>query len=142
MSFAEYANAIRERFAVQWFPLRPTVPVAYDNTAFDPAVDARDPDGNPAPWLRLTVLPGDGFQASLGIPKVWRSTGIAVVQVFTPTGQGDGLANELADDAASVFRGVSLPGLIFRAPSLTRIGAEDAWYQINVSTPYQSDVRA
>ena len=142
MSFAADANAIRERFATQWFALRPSVPVAYDNTAFDPAIDARHPDGDPAPWLRLAVLPGDGFQASLGIPRVWRSTGVAVVQVFTSAGQGDGLANELADDAASVFRGVSLSGLVFRAPSLTRIGAEGAWYQVNVSTPYQSDLKA
>jgi hypothetical protein len=142
MSFADDANAIRSRFATEWPPLRPTVPVAYDNAAFDPAADARDADGDPAPWVRLTIIPGDGFQASLGTPRVWRSTGLVTVQVFVPLGQGDGLARELADDVAGLFRGVSLSGLIFRAPSLTRIGADGAWYQINVATPYQADLCA
>ncbi len=64
------------------------------------------------------------------------------MEIFAPLGQGDGLTNELADDAASVFRGLRLPGLTFRAPSLTRVDAEGAWYQINVSMPYQSDLKA
>jgi hypothetical protein len=140
MSFTEDANAIRVCFAGLWPLLRPTVPVAYDNSAFDPVSDALDAGGNPAPWVRLTIVPGDGFQASLGTPKIWRSTGIVVVQIFAPLGQGDGLANELADEVAVVFRGVSLGRVIFRAPSLTRIGPDGAWYQVNVATPYQSDL--
>jgi hypothetical protein len=142
MNFAQTANAIRAHFTVEWLQLRPTVPIAYDNAAFDPALDALDPDGDPAPWVRFTVLPGDGFQASLGTPKVWRSTGVAVIQIFAPLGEGDGLANELADDVTAVFRGISLGGVILRAPSLTRIGPDGAWYQVNVATPYQSDLAA
>jgi hypothetical protein len=142
MSFAEDANAIRACFAGLWSLLRPTVPVAFDNSAFDPARDAQDASGDPAPWVRLTIVPGEGFQASLGTPRIWRSTGIVMVQVFAPLGQGDGPANELADDAAAVFRGVSLGSVIFRAPSLTRIGSDGAWYQVNVATPFQSDMAA
>ena len=142
MSFADDANTIRGRFAAEWTTLRPGTPVAYDNTPFDPALDAVDGLGNPIPWVRLTVIPGDGFQASLGTPRVWRSTGVVSVQVFVPVGEGDGAANELADDAASVFRGVLDAGLTFRAPALTRVGPEGAWYQINVATPYQSDLAA
>ncbi len=139
MTFTADANAIRTHFDAEWLGLRPEAPVAYDNIAFDPAVDAVDAFGNPVPWVRLTLIPGDGFQASLGTPKVWRSTGVVSVQIFVPVGQGDGTARELADDAAGVFRGQLVEGVTFRAPSLTRIGPEGAWYQINVATPYQSD---
>ena len=141
MGFATHANTIRSRFAAQWPALRPGVPMAYDNAAFDPAVDAVDGMGNPMPWVRLTVVPGDGFQASLGTPKVWRSTGVVSVQVFVPAGEGDGTANELADDAASIFRGTNDSGVTFRAPALTRVGldAAGAWYELNVATPYLSD---
>jgi hypothetical protein len=141
MGFATQANTIRNRFATLWPGLRPGVPVAFDNTAFDPAVDAVDGMGNPIPWVRLTIVPGDGFQASLGTPKVWRSTGVVSVQVFVPAGDGDGTANELADDAASIFRGVNDSGVTFRAPALTRLGldAAGAWYELNLATPYLSD---
>lgn len=142
MSYTADANTIRARFATEWPQLRPTVPIAYDNSAFDPAIDALDPFGNPAPWVRFSIMPGDAFQASLGTPKVWRSTGLATVQVFVPLGQGDGLAGELADDAAGIFRGVRLNGLIFRAPAFTRIGEDGTWYQINVTTPYLAELVA
>lgn len=142
MTFATDASTIRSHFAAEWLLLRPTVPIAYDNIAFDPAVDALDPMGNPAPWVRFSILPGDAFQASLGTPKVWRSTGLVTVQVYVPVGQGDGLAADLADDASGIFRGVRLDGLIFRAPALTNIGEDGAWYQINVTTPYLAELIA
>ncbi len=141
MGFATHANTIRSRFATQWPALRPGVPIAFENTAFDPAVDAVDGMGNPMPWVRLTVIPGEGFQASLGTPKVWRLTGVVSLQVFVPAGDGDGTANELADDAASIFRGVEDTGVTFRAPALTSVGLDvgGAWYELSVATPYLSD---
>ena len=138
MRFAQIAGAIRARFSTEWPQLRPSAPVAYDNTAFDPTRDALDAGGrNLASWVRLTIIPGDGFQASLGTPRVWRATGIVVVQVFSPLGEGDGSAYSLADDVAAIFRGVTVQGVVFRAPSLTHIGPDGAWYQINVATPFQ-----
>ena len=142
MSFAQTASTIRTRFATEWPQLRPAVAIAYDNLAFDPGRDALDAERNPAAWVRLTIIPGEGFQASLGTPRVWRATGVAVVQVFAPLGAGDGLAYGLADDVASVFRGASVQGVVFRAPSLTRVGPDEAWYQINVATPFQADSTA
>lgn len=140
MSFAETAEAIRTRFADEWPLVRPSVSVAYDNTAFNPELDARDGNNNPAPWVRLTIVPGEGFLASLGTPRVWRATGVVVLQVFVPLARGDGLAYALADDVADIFRGVRVAGAVFRAPALTRIGPEGAWYQLNVATPFQADL--
>ena len=142
MSFLQTSTTIRSRFAQEWPQLRPAVPVAYDNVAFDPGRDALDAERNPAPWVRMTIIPGEGFQASLGTPRVWRSTGVAVVQVFVPLAQGDAGAYGLADDVATIFRGVSVDGVVFRAPSLTRIGPDRSWYQINVATPFQADLAA
>ena len=117
MTFASDANTIRAHFAAQWPLLRPSVPVAYDNAGFTPPEDNED---DPAPWVTLTILPGEGFQASLGSPKIWRNTGLIVAQIFVPVGQGDGLANALADDVAQVFRGQRVGFVTFRAPSRTR----------------------
>ena len=142
MTFTATAQSIRSRFTDEWTLVRPGIAIAYDNAAFDPERDARDGNRNPAPWVRLTIIPGEGFQASLGTPRVWRSTGVAVVQIFTPLARGDGAAHGLADDTAAIFRGTRVDGVVFRAPSLTRIGPEGAWYQMNVSTPFHADLAA
>ncbi len=110
------------------------MPVFYDNLAETP------PDS--APWVRLTVTHGDGAQVAMGATRRWRHAGLAVVQVFVPAGEGDGTALAIADDAASVFRGVSVAGVSFRAPGLARLGPEGAWYQVQVSVPWRADLEA
>jgi len=134
MSFETAGNTIRSRFATQFALIQPTVPIHYDNDAGDP------PDSGP--WVRLTILDGDASQVSLGATRRWRNPGVVTIQVFVEVGIGDGLAREIADDVAAIFRGVTVSGVIFRAPSIRRVGPDGKWYQVNVSTPFQFDILA
>lgn len=134
MSFADVTQIIRERFNTQWQALSPTylhffagVPITRDQI-------------NNRPWVRVTIQPGEtrqvGFSNS-GRRK--RTVGNIVVQVFVPAGEGDGLAQELADRVASIWEMSTIQGVIFRATSVQRVGEDGAWLQYNTTTPFQAD---
>ena len=131
---AEAASTIRSRFAAEFPRLRPAVAIHYDN------VGAAPPDGEP--WVRLTIEHGDGEQVSIGAARRWRQTGTVRVQVFAPVGEGGGEALAIADDVASVFRGVSEPGVRFAAPGLTRVGPGRRWYELQVAVPWTAELDA
>lgn len=131
MAFATTANTIRNRFAVQFVAVRPTVPIHYDNVPGDPP--------SASSWVRLTIIEGDSFQISAGTTRRFRDTGIAIVQVFTALGSGDGEAREIADDVQAIFKGITVSGVIFRKPSASRIGPDGTFYQVNVTVPFQAD---
>lgn len=133
MSYESQHNAIRARFAAQWGS---TTPVAWPNVDFTP------PDNTA--WVRLNVADADTRQASFGDPgnNVHRHTGLVTVMIFTPLGQGDKEALELADQAAAIFRGWqdSSSGVLFRSPPFVRqIGSEKKWFHLNLLCPFQRD---
>ena len=67
--------------------------------------------------------------------------GIAMVQVFTPIGEGDGEARSLADTVGRIFRGfgeTSTGNILFGAPPLTNIGPDGRFFQMNVDCPFDS----
>jgi hypothetical protein len=63
-------------------------------------------------WCRLSMRIGLQEQLSVGGPQAghFRTTGVALVQLFEPVGQGDGTQLELVDAIVDAFRGVSLSG--------------------------------
>ncbi|MEE9140767.1 MAG: phage tail terminator-like protein [Alphaproteobacteria bacterium] len=131
MAFAATANVIRSRFATEFATARPTVPIHYDNVAGDPPAASS--------WVRLTVVEGDSFQVAMGSTRRFRDTGVAIVQVFTPLGSGDGEAREIADDVQGIFKGLTVSGVVFRKPRAARIGPDGRFYQVNVTIPFQAD---
>lgn len=131
MGLAATANVIRSRFATEFGTVRPTVPIHYDNVPGDPPSET--------PWVRLTIAEGDSFQVSLGSTRRFRDTGVAIVQVFTALGSGDGEAREIADDVQAIFKGITVSGVIFRKPRAARIGPDGSFYQMNVTIPFQAD---
>jgi hypothetical protein len=134
---AVISQTIRTRFNDQWPTLQPTVPhyFAGQEVPFRELAERA--------WVRLTILPGNVAQAAIGgatgSGRVKRTTGIAVVSIFVPIAEGDGLAQELADSVASVWEMSTLSGVIFRATTPQRIAEEGAWLQYNATTPYQGD---
>lgn len=133
MTWEAQHNAIRDRFNTQWGA---TTPVKWPNVKFTP------PDGSP--WVRLNVADADARQASFGDPgnNVHRHIGLVTVMIFTPLGQGDEEALELADQAAAIFRGWEdgTVGVRFRNPPYVRqIGEEKSWYHVNLLCPFERD---
>lgn len=131
---AATAAIIRDRFATQWALLSPTYPAVY---AGQPVQNI---EVNNAPWVRLTMLPGESRQVGFGNSgRRKRTIGSANVQVFVPTGTGDGVAQEIVDTIASIWELSTIQGVIFRATSVQRVGEDGAWLQYNADTPYQAD---
>jgi hypothetical protein len=113
---------------------------------FDAHIDNQGQDdetfpSRDAPWIRLTILDGEGQQVEMGMKQRWRRPGIVEIQVFIPAGDGDGLSAELCDTVRDIFEGRTINGVIFRATSRRRVGRgrDSAWVQWNASTPFQAD---
>lgn len=127
------AIAIETRFNTEFAAVRPSVPIAYDNVDFDPATSAAND-----PFVKLTILPAS--QALAGMAGRYRCTGIVIVQVFTPRGEGTGEAYAIVSDIVEIFRGVRADGVLYRDPRFFRVGESDRYFQVNVQIPYLSDV--
>lgn len=128
--FADAESIIRQKFDTGWGT---TTPIRWDNTD----ADLYPPDEKE--WVRLSIQPGAAAQVAM--PNDFRHSGIIFVQVFVEKGIGEGRALDLADAAAAIFRGQSANGITYRAPSPSKAGPREGYYQINVSIPYQWDAQ-
>lgn len=144
-TFSEAAATIRTRFATELHAARDIL-IAFDNVAglYDGGgvthTEPKDTSGNPVPWVRLNTRPGDAFQVSLGKNRTFRHPGTVIVQIFTISGTGDGLAQQIADDVAAALRGVTVDGVRFKATSPPQyVGPDGPWYQVNCVTPFEYD---
>jgi hypothetical protein len=65
------------------------------------------------------------------------------VQVFVPANSGDLVARQVSQEIANLFRGQSVnvtEGTVrFKTPTISDVGESGAWYQMNVSVPFDSD---
>lgn len=131
MGHATDSQTVRNRFNTQWPIEQPSVEFSFADVDYTPTKDT--------PWVRLSVVPGEQRQVSMGSIRRFRRIGIVSVQIFTPAGSGDGLAKELADSVAAIFMGRTVDGVIFRGTGLDRVGVDGAWAVWNATTPYQAD---
>lgn len=131
------------RFKSQWDSLHPAnVPVAWPNQPFDPLSTTHFDPASDIGWVRVAVLPGDSFQASIsGGTKRWRTPGLFDIQVFIPAGTDEEVAVAIADDVVTSLRGVTISDVVLQAASITVVGIDPtgAWYQINVRTVFRFD---
>ena len=140
MTFQKMHNNLRNHFktaVVDTSSNLADTDVAWDNTAFN-----SHRAGDDKAWCRLQILTGESEGLNLGNDQI-RAQGIMLASIFTPAEEGDKLALELADEIVSACNSktITLAGntTILRTPSVNPIGREGAWYQINVSIPFQSD---
>jgi len=140
--FESAFDTILGQFKAQMDTLRPLVPVAWPNLPYDPLEDFTP--GTHDAWARITILGGDAQIASAGSAghRRWRYFGTVVVQVFAPLGAGANTALAVADDVARALRGAATEGVTLNAAAIRPIGqdAQEAWYQVNVETPYRFDL--
>lgn len=107
-----------------------SVPVAYDNVEFDSTAQDN--------WARITILDGDRFNQSLGGSCI-RGTGIVVVQLFTKQWQGSAIARGYADELSALFTNVIDGDVVYGVATVTRVGHETDFYQLNINIPFQLD---
>lgn len=136
VGFADERKAIETRFSDAWGA---TTPIKYENV----------PTAEPltAPWVALSIFPGEGFQVSLGDNPLHRFVGVIVVRILVPEAQGLATAEAYADQAAAVFldsttgKPVSFAsgsgGLIHcRTPKKELAGPTGGFFMYNVSVPF------
>lgn len=72
----------------------PAVPIAWENTNFDP------PKGQP--WMRCTLIPADtGSEYVEGADR--RYVGVLALNLFVPRGQGSGPAEAIVAELEALF---------------------------------------
>ena len=118
------ARAILAARMAEWT----TTPICWPNTAPLTALDV--------PWVRFAVLSaGDVYEPlSAGAPVA--EAGRVAVQVFAPSGSGDGTASTLADSIGDLFRNYTSNKLQCGAIKRQTIGDAAGWYQLNISAPW------
>jgi hypothetical protein len=116
-----------------------TTPIAWVNLPFDPPKDAVDGSGNPVPWLRATFKPGQAVPDEMGEQGQGHRSGVYILQVFGPEGEGPGAVLDLSGQLEALFRRKTLSGVECGEPYSTD-PKEDAgggpWFQCNVIVPW------
>jgi len=124
-------NTIRKRFKDQ-VETPQSIKVAYDNAPF-----VRP---NNAIWARWSILTGVSFQASTGgQTNRFRTSGVAIAQIFGPIEAGDKAILVIVDVIKSAFRRVTDTGVVFKTPSVITLGRMENEWQINVQCPFYAD---
>lgn len=130
--FDAIRKLIESRFKAWWDSNGGGIPVEWDNEAFT------QPSGGT--WVRLTVLNGEGFQASIGSAQLEKQPGVAVVSVIVPKNGGTKAALALADKAADALRfAVLTDGTVtvhMEAASVTRGAPEPSHLMLNCNVPF------
>jgi len=125
VSFADERTEIEYRLESLWMD----TPVDWDNISF------KQP--NNSSWIRLTIFNGATEYRALQYKK--RYNGIINVQIFVPIKTGSTIARGYADTICSIFDSQVFDSVSCDVASVTIVGADAKWYQINVDTPYWRD---
>jgi hypothetical protein len=92
-----------------------------------------------SPWLRVDVIYGDSFIASIagGESGMNRNTGVIQLKVYVPRGEGMAQLNELKGWARQIFSRFVGNGLACRASSSGPDVIEAGWMVGVVRTPFE-----
>lgn len=136
MGLAATAQTLRELFEAAWTYSG----VAWQNVSLDAI--KKEAQANSTGWVRFNVLPGQQIAAGLGGDgsTLYRWPGVIIIELYTPRGTSQELAEQWADLASAIYRGKELaPDITIRAPSVEVVGNEQDWYHVNVSINFEFD---
>jgi hypothetical protein len=129
---ATYFADIEAAFTVKMNELTDRPAVAWPNVKFEP--------NSKKSHLRLSIIPAETVQASLGATGKDETNGICQISIYVPAGTG---RTDLPDVIADHFkRGTVLSynstSIRLRAPSIGPAISDGAFYFVPVSIPYQT----
>lgn len=132
ITYSAIEDAIRARFNTE-ITIAKFVRTIFDNEDSEPPTTGQ--------WIRFTVVPGETVQVELGAKKRFRQFGMAVAQIYDEIGKGTKAINLLinAINTSGTFRSVSVAGVVYRTPSVLRVGRDRLFYQVNVLIPWYAD---
>ena len=133
-AITDITNALRSAFRTDWTALANGVPVAPDNNPnFKPPVDS---NGDPLPWLRLTIEPAIEDQNTMGVLTggKYLIEGNVIVEVFVSLDSGTGKAYGYVDDIVTILRGKNISDIHMLDVNIIRVGDIDGiWFKVNVA---------
>lgn len=129
MSYAQARRDIETHFASAW---NKRTPAGMDGHSFTPSVGS----------VRLTIIDGEGRQASAGDPgsNLARYAGVVAVQVYTQGGQGTAASRALEDAVCAVFRNADLGSIRFGIPYVSGSLEDEPFLIRTIMAPFQADV--
>lgn len=127
------SQVFNERMRRRYIELGLNVPTQFDNQA-----QFQKPDNSE--WVRFSIRPAVSTQVDItsNNPRT-RTTGVILIQIFSPLGKGDKAAMQLADAIKAQFRMVTAEGVTYQEPTITTVGEREGWWQVNVTCPFQYD---
>tara|TARA_Y100001937_G_scaffold108328_1_gene151900 strand:- start:732 stop:1145 length:414 start_codon:yes stop_codon:yes gene_type:complete len=135
-TFEQAYDALLTQIKTQLDVSQASLPIAWPNIDYNPSEGTS--------WARVTILGGESRIASIGIvgSRRYRAVGTVSIQIFVPSGQGANVGLAIADDIAAALRGVTTSGVVLMATTISPVGRDGAYYQINTSTPFRYDTIA
>lgn len=110
-----------------------TTPIAWPNT--QPLTASN------APWVRFSVIPFGRHWPTTPAGTKRIMDGEIVVQVFVPSGSGDGQAATLADAIGTLFNKYAASGVQCHEPKApVVVGDMDGWYQVNAIIQWRAEI--
>lgn len=109
----------------------------WDDVVADPL--GEDADGNAVAYGRCTIRHLVAEQETLGGPGVRKHQieGVVTVQIFTPYGDGQGLADTIAQVLIDATRNVRVGDLWFLESQANEVGQDGPWSQTNFRTTFR-----
>ena len=127
MDYKAFCSTIRQKF--KEFV---TVPTKFPNAPWKAPADSK--------YCVLTILTGESMQKSIGVlEKFDRTPGVAIAQVFCPSGTGTQWSHDVAILIKANFQQVTYDGVVFKTPTIRDIGFDNGLYQLNVNCPFYVD---
>lgn len=141
MDFGDAVAAIKSRLTTQWAALgHSAVTIVWPN---DP-VPTIDP---PASVIHAAVTGGPERVAAFGGPNQnrYRQFGELIIRILVPSDSGADAARNLADDAATIFRGWRSGDLMFFGvgnSAGSNFDRDGDWFEVDVICPFTNDLIA
>lgn len=128
MSYADERSEIETLFKTAWAG---RTPVGFDAHTFTPSKNS----------VRLTILDGEGRQASIGTPgsNVARYAGVVAIQVFTEGGKGTAASRVYEDAISDIFRNRVQGSIRFGIPYVSGTLEESPFLVRTVMVPFSRD---
>lgn len=117
-------DSVSAAFAAAMAP----TPIAWDNVEFDTE--------GLAEWVRFSLQMNGGTNPELA-GKMFRRSGILLVQLFVPATSGKRRARQLAETVLATFEGQTIGGVKFRNVGVIDVGVDQAWFNSNVNAEFE-----
>lgn len=126
MSLSQIQRDIETHFSNNWTETS----IVYQNVAYNELNE----------FIRLNVLSGKRFQASLGcVNNTYRTPGVLMIQIFTPKNEGTKRALDIADLLISFLQSKVIGTVNFKTLYISFQGIVDSFYQVNLNCPFYVD---